>query len=639
MGYKFGDQVSKIWVPEIHESFPQEIIDHVLSDGTFEAHNVQFERAIWIHVLHKRYGVPVPTHWKDTLAVCAYRALPLGLDAAGKALNLKILKDGHGQYLLNTLCSPKGATKKEPDRVYREDFDLMMDLYDYCRQDCDAEYALGNAIGDLPPSEFSLWNLDQRINQRGVRVDLDAIDAALEIIEKTEIRLNEELQFLTEGAVQKASQRDRLLDWFRANGLPQMANMTKGTLEELTATDDAGNYINQLVRGINPTTMRVLDIRAQLAKASTAKFTKMQDTVCSDGRIRGLLQYHGASTGRWAGRLVQPQNFPRPTIKDMDTLVSDILKRDVDLLDTKYGGSMGAVSSSLRGMFIPDEGSIFRVCDFSAIEARVTFWVAGCQTGLDVFEKSDRGESEDIYCITASDLVGHEVKKDEHPHERQLGKITVLGCGYQMGGKRLKEQALVSYKVDLTDSEADNMVGLYRTKYKEVPNLWKKVQSSALYTVSTKKPTTVGHIRYEYVEDDAGPWLACVLPNGRRLWYYKPFIDNKKTPWGEMLPALHYSGRDNKTSGAWGIVQVYGGMLVENIVQAIARDIMVESMVRVEAAGYPIVLTVHDEIISEAPADFGSQEQFEGLMAQRTAWAPTCPIAVEGAELYRYQKA
>lgn len=637
MGWKLGDKAG-VWVPELHKEFPPEIIAHIEAGGVFEAHNVQFERAIWMLILCPRYGIPMPRYWKDTMAVCAYRGIPLSLDAAGKALDLPIKKDDHGKYLLMTLCRPKWGTKKEPDRVYREDWDLMQDLYDYCARDVVAEECLGDTLGDLPPEEQFLWLLDQKINQRGVMIDMDAIDSALRLIDKIATELNAELFKLTDGEVRTATQRDKLLGWLKRNGLPWLVNLRKDTLEDLTREDGNGNFIVPDMIKAPEKTQKVLRIRMELAKASTKKFTKMRETVSVDRRIRGMLQYHGANTGRWAGRLAQPHNFPRPTIKDMDGLVEDILREDVELLKEKYGSPMSAISSSLRGMIVAAPDHILRVCDFSAIEARVTFWVAGCQTGLDVFAMSDRGDSEDIYCVTASDLVGFTVIKEDHGDERQLGKITVLGCGYQMGASRLQVQAETDYSVFLEDKEAQDMVDLYRTKYKEVPDLWYGLQAAAIETVKTGHPHSYGSIIYDLVEDKAGRWLSCQLPNGRRIWYYEPHVADKKTPWGAVQDGLRYYGRDNKKGGSWGLVDTYGGMLTENVVQSISRDLMAEAMIRVENAGYPIILTVHDEIISEAPKMHGSQEEFERLMAMPVSWAPDCPIAVEGGEVMRYRK-
>ena len=214
----------------------------------------------------------------------------------------------------------------------------------------------------------------------------------------------------------------------------------------------------------------------------------------------------------------------------------------------------------------------------------------------------------------------------------------MLGCGYQMGWSKLQYQADKDYNVEVSDEEAQRMVNLYRTKYRSVVDLWDGLNEAAITTVKTGKPHSYGRIIYDIVEDNAGRWLTCILPNGRRLWYYEPVIQSVEMPWGEMKDSLSYMGRDNKKGGSWGRIRTYGGMLTENVVQAIARDLMAEAMVRVEKAGYTVVLTVHDEIIAETLEDFGSQEEFEKLMAECPDWAEGCPIAVEGGTITRYQK-
>lgn len=633
MGYKVGDNKTDIWVPGITD-FPQDVRDCIEAGAVFEAHNVQFERAIWTFILDRQMGIPRPKRWKDTLAVCAYRGIPLSLDQAGKALDLDIIKDERGKYLIQTLCTPKWGTKKEPDRIYREDWDLYQELYDYCIRDVDAEYLLSQTLGDLPEAEYLLWVLDQRINQRGVQLDVEAVEAAHELIGTVEEMLNEELCEITGGLVERASQRDRMMGWFENNGLA-LPNLTKDTIQLLLDQD-----AREGLKHLDPKVIRAVEIRSQLAKASTAKLEKMKETVSGDGRVRGLLQYHGAGTGRWAGRLVQPQNFPRPFIKEnMDTLVNMIRQKDYETLDFLYGSTMEPISSALRGMFIAMPGNVMHICDFSAIEARVTFWVADCGIGLDVFHKSDRKESEDIYCVTASDIVGYEVKKAEDTSgARQLGKITVLGCGYQMGAPKLQFQAEKDYGVVLSDEQAEDMVQTYRTKYKEVPWLWYGLEEAAVTTVQTGHPHSYRKIVYAMHHDAAGAWLTCILPNGRRLWYYEPVVQRVQMPWGKMKDCLSYMGRDNKKGGSWGRIRTYGGMLTENVVQAISRDLMAEAMIRVEQAGFPIILTVHDEVIAEALKGEKDQKEFERLMAVVPSWAKGCPIAVEGGAVERYQK-
>lgn len=792
LSYKLGNKPTKVWTPAL--PFPQEILDHIEYGGMFEAHNAQFERAVWYFILHLKAGIPMPKRWSDTMAVCAYRGIPMNLDKAGSALNLPIQKDKRGKYLLQVLSQPRKLTKKEikgfqeqgltPDEypvIYRDDYDLMEELYGYCAQDADTEKALSHAIGDLPVPEFRLWVLDQVINQRGVQLDTEAVTGALKITEYLESTLTTELQLLTDKQVETAGQRDKIIEWLRKNGGLVIHNLQKETVDQLLKHKEH----------LTPRAARVLEIRQMLSRASAKKLTKMIETVCADGRIRGLLQYHGAGTGRWAGRLVQPQNFPRgnadfwkfSNIEELISLIK-IANKDVEeavaALSILYGDPMDAIASSLRGMFVAGQGKKLMVADFSAIEARVVMWVAGCDKAIDAFHLYDQGKGPDIYCVMAQELYKRPINKKDNPEERQLGKITVLGCfgantpvltdsgikaildvstedrvwdgiewvnhhgvldqgykqtirlagitvtpnhqiltpqgwlsadrvarsgstlsrstelasvslpsrdlstcqisdaslsysnesqslkhvydialagprnrftimtdqgplivhncGYQMGGDKLQFQAEKDYGVVLDTETAHWLVQTYREAYPEVKQLWYGLQDAAIRTVNSGQPHYYSCIKYEMVHDNAGTWLACVLPNGRKLWYYDPVIEQISTSWG-IKDSLTYMGRDNKLGGAWGRIRTYGGMLTENVVQAISRDLMVEGMIRVEKAGYPIILTVHDELVGEPDDGFGSLKEFCALMAGPTPkWATGCPISVEGWEGYRYKK-
>jgi DNA polymerase len=659
LGWKHkGKGRRNVWVPG-REPFPQEIVAHALAGYTFEAHNVQFERAIWYHILRHMVGVEVPPRWVDTLASCAYRSLPLGLDKVGPVLGLDVQKDKRGKYLLDTLSKPRKLRKAEKKEledlgvppedwptVYREDPDLLEELYDYCGTDVEAEDELGETIGDLPPSEFRLWVLDQTINYRGVAVDLDAVTAAWEVAEIVTEKQTKRLQEITGGEVQTANQRDLMLTWFARQGYP-MADMKGDTVDKALAAGNAPQEVGEVLR-----------IRKSLSKGSTKKLVAFYRCTCQDGRIRGLLQYHGAGTGRWAGRLVQPQNFPRGSLEDyaktlgmkeaetMELLIECIKMRGqdaVDAIEMIFGDVMEALATALRGMFIAGEGKRFLVADFSAIEAVVLAWLADETWKVDAFAAIQRGEpygeSADIYCATASMVFGYPViDKKQHPKERQVGKTCELAFGYQGG-------VGAWYNFDDSGKYSDEEINGYKIAWRErhpnIVNLWYRLQDAAIDAVRMWKKVKVGNcsIWFEPVEDEAGKWLTCVLPNGRRLWYYNPHTV-EVTKFGRQMLELRYEGRDNKKGGAWGIVSTYGGMLAENVVQAISRDLMAEAMVRVEKAGYPTLLTIHDEIIAEVPVDYGSLKDFEHHMALPVPpWAEGCPIAVDGWEGKRYMKA
>jgi len=627
--YKFNGK-TELWAPP--RPFPEKIIKHVKNGGIIKAHGAIFEYAIWHNVLIKRMGldIPVANRWMDTMATCAYRALPLALDKVGGVLDLEIQKDKRGKYLIQKLCKPRKPTKKDK-RTRVQDWDLLEELYDYNITDTDAEDLLDRTIGNLPPLEYKLFVLDQIINNRGVQIDVEAVEAAKDIAESISNELNEELYIITDSDVTEATKLPAMKEWIKEQGI-EVTSLDKEMVEY---------YIN--LPDIPPKVKRVLEIRREVGRSSVKKLDKMLDCMCDDGRIRGLLQYHGASTGRWAGRLIQPHNFPRGTIKDVDSLIDIIKLKDKKALELVYDSPMEAISSSLRSMFIAGPGKKFYIADFKAIEARVLLWLADEKELLEKVHLSDQGKGPDIYCVMAEKIYKRPINSKDHPNERQLGKITELGCGYQMGGPKFQMQAKQDYGVDITLEEANLIVSIYRDEHPHVEELWGRIEGAAIHAVNTKGSWFYKKIGFHYYEDAAGPWLACELPNKRLLWYYKPKIEDVPAPWyteqnKAMLTKLTYEGRDNKRGGAWGRTASYGGKFVENIIQAIARDIMANAMIRVEELLYYIVLTIHDEVISEVDKAFGSLKEFLRLMSIIPRWAEGCPIAVEGAEVTIYRK-
>lgn len=625
-----------VYRPDL-QPFPQEVIDHVLNDGALEAHSVGMERSMWFAQLVKDFGVPPCKRWLDTQATAAYRGLPLDLDGLGAALNLDVVKDKGGKALINKLCKPRKPTKDD-QRKWNNSPALFKELFAYCIQDNKAERAVGNAIGDLPPQEYRVWVLDQTINARGVAIDLPAVHAAKTLAAKATANMEGELQALTEGVVTTGNQRARIQEWLGDKHGVVLPNMQSGTLKEALKKDP----------NMPATPKRVLQIRQELSRTGISKLDSMLDCVCEDGRIHGLLQYHGAGTGRWAGRLVQPQNFSRPKVNgkpfkgDVEDLIKIILFTEPEIVRLCYGPEMETLTAALRSMFVPKDGYVYDVADYSQIEARLVLWLAGHTEAMDIFRASDRKEGPDIYCFSASELFGRKVTKDD-AEDRQLGKIQVLSSGYGCGAGRLVEIAHDDYELDLSPDMANKMVQGYRTKFDKVPKLWRGLENAACQAVITGRPCEYKGIVYEVVKDAAGKWLTCRLLSGRRLWYYEPSITYEPMPWStkekpDIRPKLWFWGRDSKKGGMWSKVSTYGGMLTADVIQAMARCLMVAAMFRVEALGYPIILTIHDEVISETPEGHGSHAEFEHEMAKNTPWCPDMPIAVEGWRGKRLRK-
>jgi DNA polymerase bacteriophage-type len=509
-------------------------------------------------------------------------------------------------------------------------------LWAYCRQDVLAEEAISEALPDLSEAETGVFLLDQKINVRGFELDTEAIDAALELIDGEFVELNTELAALTNGQVTRATQRARMLAWLAENGL-DLDNSQAETIEEALGRTD-----------LTPPARRGLEIMRLLGKSSTSKVEAMRDWVCPDRRVRGGLLYHGASTGRWTGKGIQPHNFPRGFVKDQDYLWFVLKSRDRDVIlsfaptDKKgnpiYASVMDALSQGLRGVIVPSEGKQLYVADFAGIEARVLLWHAEDEDGLDIFRRD-----EDIYCSMASSIYGYEVKAnpENQPKERALGKVAILGLGYQMGASKFVDTALKSNVVIAEDSNDPNemtakrVVEAYREKFWRVKNLWRDQEKGAIKAVQRPgREVWVGKVSW-MVE---GRFLYCELPSGRRLAYPDPQVQDKLMPWGEEKASLTYMGI-NQYTRKWTRQNSYGGLLVENIVQATARDLMAEAMVRAEETGvYEPILSVHDEMLAEADEGAGSVHEFNQLMAKTPRWADGCPVAAEGWSGRRYRK-
>lgn len=661
-----------------------------LKDGEpVEAHNAWFERGIWTNIMVPRFGWQRIQHeqWRCSAAKAAAHALPRKLEDVGEALEFdeddlkdtdagtnvmkktmqprKALKDdikAHG--VLHAGCSAcsgvgkvqglnpaTGRQKLQPCKacagkgyrgpvppmpiLWHESRELFEDLWAYCRQDVIAEKAVSNRLIDLDENETKMFLMDAAVNERGFQLDVEGVNAALDVVDAECIDLTVEFQNLTEGAIDKATQRDRVKEWFNEQGLP-LENTQKETIDALL---DSSMEMAPYVR-------RALELVKTLGRSSTSKYVKMRDWVCPDGRVRGGLLYHGASTGRWSGQGVQPHNFVKGSIKDMAGAWDAIKTKDRSVIAAltnedgeRYTDVMEVLSYALRGAIIPTPGYQLYVADYAAIEARVVLWLAGDTEALAVFERAKScvcggGGCNlcDIYLMMATDIWAKPfTKKDKK--ERGTGKIAILGLGYQMGWKKFQATALKAGVV-LTDEFAQEIVNVYREKRWRVKQMWWDQEAAAIAAVKSGRRVRCGYI--SWLLDDG--FLRCELPSGRWLSYPNPEIHRRFTPWGEEKDTLTYEGM-NQYSRKWQRQVSYGGMLVENITQAVARDLMAEAMLRCENSGlYIPVLSVHDELIAEAKIGAGNVHEFEQLMAEIPDWAEGCPVAAEGWAGLRYRK-
>lgn len=572
------------------------------------AHSSAFERAC----LGKRLGQYMPPEeWEDTMIMAAMNGLPMSLDAVGAALDLKDQKIKEGTSLISYFCKPckptasngwrrRNLPKHAPDKWAR--------FVEYCRRDVEVEQAIYYRLRGLPVTDFErrIWALDAWINERGVLVDLDLAEAAIEVDTAFKTEHTAEMQRLT--GLDNPNSVAQLKQWLSSVGL-NSESLNKESVKDLQrqATDS--------------TTRRVLELRQLLGKTSTTKYQAMTSAVCKDGRVRGLLQYYGAGrTGRWAGRLVQLQNLPQNHLDHIELVRQLVRERDLEQLEMIFDSVPDVLSQLIRTAFVAKPGHTLLVADFSAIEARVIAYLAGVQWRMDVFAKGG-----DIYCASASQMFKVPVvKHGENGHLRQKGKIAELALGYGGGVHAL--EAFGADKLGMTAEEMQETVTLWRAASPSIPRFWRTIESAAVDAI--QHPGSTFHTRcgVQYRRD--GDALRCRLPSGRILSYWSPWLDD-----GGAICFM----AQNQTTRKWEKSSTWGGKLVENIVQAYARDCLAVAMDRLNAAGYQILFHVHDEVIAEAP-DGSRWEDMAEIMGQPIPWAPGLLLRADGYSTPFYMK-
>lgn len=612
-----------------HEADVDELVEWIHSGRQVEAHNAWFERCLWHNVLAPRFNFPAvsPRQWRCSAAKAAAHALPRGLDEALEALGLVERKDAVGTKVMKKMSRPRKPRKAEraagvTGLLWWDTPELRAQLYAYCRQDVLAEAALSDALADLPPAETAIYLLDQRINARGFALDRSAVETALRLLATEQLRCNQELVALTGGSPDKATKRALMLQWFHANGLPQMPNTQKETVDGYL---DSAHLPAKARQG--------LTLLRALGRSSTAKYEAMAHWADPDDyRVRGSLVYHGASTGRWTGSGIQPQNFPKGKLAKDHPLYGVSMETTWDTLMSKTRPPfdiMEALSYAIRGAITASPGHVLYVADYAAIEARVLLWLAGDEAALDIF-RSGR----DIYLEMASVIYGYPCTKSDHPLERALGKVAVLGLGYQMGVGKFVDTALVMGGVVIDEEMSQQVVDAYRSKFYLVKEMWYATEEAATEATLTKRAVQNGYTTWQR----EGRFLYCTLPSGRRLAYPDPEIRPKMTPWGDMRSQLTFMGV-NPLNHQWQRQHTYGGSLVENITQATSRDLLAAALMRCEYSDtYVPILSVHDEVLAEARVGTGCVAEFEALMAECPTWAEGCPVAAEGWTGMRYHK-
>ena len=630
---------TKIWSP----AFPAENgaafaeLVRALLDPSIRivAHNAFFEQVITRNVLgarlmYSKRGLQEIPHerWICTAARAAALALPRDLGSACDVLELPIRKDEEGRKLMLKYAKPRKPTKSNPSVWLKSAADLRR-IMEYCRTDIAAEVELFLATPSLNAFETKVWAMDQRMNFKGLRVDRPLVKAVLKMVDEEVSNLDRLTSEMTGGHLKSTTQRAKLLAYIQERG-GMLPNLQKKTVEDALAARLLDEHCSEL-----------LTIRQAVSKTSTAKYGAFWDRSQSDGRVRDTLMYHGASTGRWAGQGLQIQNFPRGTMKVTEPMIAEIMEGDLEWLRLRYGNPMELFSSALRGAILPSEGHELFVGDYATIEARVLFWIARHERGLQDFRDGVDGYRKMGAVIFNKPLEA--VTKESY--ERQVGKAAFLGCGFQMGWKKFIDNVLKTTGIKLTEPVAKKAVNGYRTEHAPVPKVWSNFERAAIAAV--RNPGKVFTInRTKWFCKDGFLWAE--IPGGRRLAYFKPSIKMVAPPWekdrelkdGEvrqLLPKLYHWSVDPKTH-QWVNGGTYGGKLTENVVQAIARDLMCFGMLEFEKAGYTPIGTVHDEGLSERPIGTGSVEEFEALMGKNPPWAGGLPIKVEGWKGPRYRK-
>lgn len=623
--WAFDDDEPQIWAPGDSATHPfyyahKHIIDRVI----VYAHNAAFELAIWNNICVPRYGWPplAPEQMRCTMAMAYAQALPGSLEKAAAAVGISQQKDLAGGRLMLQMAKPR---ETDP-LVWWDEPEKLQALYEYCRQDVRVERELEKRLMPLSPDEQALWVLDQRINARGIQVDIKSIDAALALVTQEKTRLDKEMQDATGGFVSVCSEVKRIGDWLRLRGL-ELPGLAKADVLDALSLDV-----------LPPEARRVLLLRQEAGKTSTAKLKAMREAASADGRVRGTLQYHGAGTGRWAGRRIQPHNLPRGKLKQKE--IEDVLAHlaDPDYLDCFYGSPLSVVSSALRSLICAGLGNDLLAADFKNIEGRGLAWLAGEEWKLQAFRAYDRGEGPDLYLVSAARIYGTQPSdyNDESP-ERQHGKVAELACGYQ-GGVGAFQVMAKTYGVKVSDALADTIKTRWREAHPNIVNYWYALEDAAKSAVlNTGQKYSAGPRGREITFKASGSFLWAKLPSSRVLCYPYPKMKEIETPWGQVKDQVHYMTVDGLTN-KWVETHTYGGKLAENVTQAICRDLLVAAIRNAEAAGYPVVLHVHDEVVSEVPCSYGSLEEFEKACSQMPAWANGLPVVAKGWRGKRYRK-
>jgi DNA polymerase len=613
--YAFDDGVVEVVDLASGEAIPQHVVQALSDPNVLKtAYNASFERvclSAWL-----KTDLPAD-QWRCTMVYAATLGLPASLDAVGSALGLD---DDHkklatGRTLIRYFCLPCEPTTRNGGRMRNlpiHDPARWALFIEYCARDVEAERAIRHRLETypVPESENALYALDQKINDTGVRVDIPMVQQAIRCDGAYRARLEKEAFELTGCSNPKSVSQTK--SWLEAEDGTEVTRLTKESLPALIA-----NASSETIR-------RVLEIRQELSRTSISKYAAMGRAVCSDGRIRGLLQFYGARTGRWSGRLVQVQNLPQNHLSDLALARELVAAGEFELLEQLFGVP-DTLSQLIRTALIPSEGCRFIVADFSAIEARVIAWLANEEWRMEVFRGDGR-----IYEAAAAQMFRVPIEAVTKGSElRRKAKIAELSCGYGGGVNALL--AMGAEKMGLDPSELTPLVKTWRNANRRIVRLWSDYENAVIQALAKgwKQPLAHG---VSFEPERGGLFIR--LPSGRRLAYQNPrVIPNFR--FGR--PALVYTGVQSGTR-KWTDLSLWGGVIAENATQAIARDCLATALTRLDAAGFRICMHVHDEAVLDVPIGVTSAAEVAEIMGRPIDWAPGLPLCADAYECDFYQK-
>lgn len=653
--FSIDDGPIELWVPG--QDCPPVIHEAAGGGLLFYAHNANFERVMTRHILAPKYGWPEPRleQWRCTMVMALAMGFPAALERLAPALGLDITKDAQGAGVMMRLARPR---KIEDDGriVWWEDEERKQRLYEYCKTDVEVERAVHKRLCPLTASEQELWFLDQKWNDRGLYIDAKLCNAAKTIVSAAAKRLNANMVEATDGLVQSCSNIGQLSNFLSSNGV-EMDSLRRDKVATLLTRRDLPDAVRD-----------ALELRQDAAKASVKKVDAALAGCSADGRAKGLFFFNGATTGRWAGRRVQPQNLARPAYGvDVDELIGDILTGDYDVVNMLHGAPLAAIGNAIRGIVAAAPGNELIAADFSNIESRVLAWLAGEQHALDKFHAGL-----DVYKVAYGSAFGI-APEAVNSDQRQIGKVIVLALGFG-GGVGAFLSAAKLYQVDIGRSYgllretapeiakraeetydqrgkagdtpretwiAAEIVKLgWRDAHPNIVKFWDDLNEGALKALDNpNEKVPVGNLCF--LKRGSFMWLQ--LPSGRPLCYPYPRLSEREMPWkdnrtGKPATRMTFTYR-TEINRQWVDSHAYGGLWAENVTQATARDLLAEAMKRLEHRGFPIVSHAHDEAVAEVPAGLHTVETFCGIMSEVPRWATGLPIAAAGWRGPRYRKA